>query len=86
MSLAINKISDGFYSAKGQQVAQFSTAFSKEYSSHRQGNKHLLMTAFTTTLFYQQDISWYERTGYYGNESSHYLIVPYVQFNMHLGK
>lgn len=74
--------SDGFYSAKGQQIAQFSTAFSKEYSSQGQGNQHLLMAGFTTTLFYQQDISWYEKSGYHGSESSHYLIVPYVQFNV----
>ncbi|MES1964087.1 AAA family ATPase [Psychrobacter sp. AH5] len=74
--------SDGFYSKRGQQIAQFATAFAKEYSSQGQGNQHLAMTGFTTTLFYQQDISWYEKAGYQGSESSHYLIVPYVQFNI----
>lgn len=77
-----NKKSDGFYSSKGQQIAQFSTAFAKEYSSQGQGSQHLAMVGFTTTLFYQQDISWYDKAGYHGNEGSHYLIVPYVRFSM----
>jgi len=77
-----NKKSDGFYSSKGQQIAQFSTTFAKEYSSQGQGNQHLAMTGFTTTLFYQQDVSWYEKAGYQGSENSHYLIVPYVRFSV----
>lgn len=77
-----DKKSDGFYSSKGQQIAQFSKAFAKQYSSQGQGKQHLSMTGFTTTLFYQQDISWYERAGYQGSENSHYLIVPYVRFSV----
>ena len=77
-----DKKSDGFYSARGQQIAQFSTTFAKEYSSQGQGNNHLTMTGFTTTLFHQQDISWYKKAGYQGSENSHYLIVPYVRFNV----
>ncbi|WP_367277110.1 3'-5' exonuclease [uncultured Psychrobacter sp.] len=77
-----DKKSDGFYSSKGQQIAQFSKAFAKQYSSQGQGNQHLAMTGFTTTLFHQQDISWYEKAGYQGSENSHYLIVPYVRFNV----
>lgn len=77
-----HKQSDGFYSNKGQQVAQFSNSFAKEHSSSGKGNQHLVMSGFTTTLFYQQDISWYEKAGYRGQETSHYLIVPYVCFSI----
>lgn len=77
-----DKKSDGFYSAKEPQIAQFSTAFAKEYSAQGQGNELLAMMGFTTTLFYQQDISWYEKAGYHGSENSHYLIVPYIRFSV----
>ena len=73
---------DGFYSTKGQRIAQFAPPFAKKYSSQGQGNRHLSMIGFTTSLFYQQDISWYEKAGYHGKESSHYLIVPYVRFSV----
>jgi len=52
-----DKKSDGFYSIKRQQIAQFATSFAKEYSAQGQGNELLAMMGFTTTLFYQQDIS-----------------------------
>lgn len=74
--------SDGFYSARGQQIAQFANSFAQSYSATGQGNQQLSMTGFTTTLFYQQDTSWYERAGYHGGETNHYIIVPYVQFSV----
>ena len=77
-----DKKSDGFYSIKRQQIAQFATSFAKEYSAQGQGNELLAMMGFTTTLFYQQDISWYEKAGYHGSENSHYLIVPYIRFSV----
>ena len=81
LSPVISKIkNEGFYSAKEQQIAQFSTAFAKEYSSQGQGNEHLSMSGFTATLLYQQDASFYEKAAYHGSESSHYLIMPYVRF------
>ena len=77
-----DKLSDGFYSKKEQQTAQFSSSFGNKYSSDGNDNKYLAMTGFTTTLFYQQDLTWYERAGYCGHESSHYLIVPFVRFSV----
>ena len=75
-------LKEGFYSTRGQQVAQFSRNFAKTYAVSGKGNDVLSMTGFTTTLFYQQDLSWYERAGYLGSETSHYLIVPYVRFSV----
>ena len=73
---------EDFYPAKDQKIAQFPTVFAKEYSSQGQGNEHLSMSGFTTTLLYRQDASYYEKAGYHGSEGSHYLIVPYVRFSV----
>jgi len=74
--------SEGFYSKKGQLIAQFSGNFAQKYAADGQGNVRLMMTEFTTTLFYQQDLTWYARAGYLGNETTHYLIIPYVKFSV----
>ena len=77
-----DKFKGGFYSRRGQQIARFSKTFGETYAVNGQGNDMLSMTGFTTTLFYQQDLSWYERAGYLGSETSHYLIVPLVRFSV----
>ena len=74
--------SDGFYSGRGQLIAQFSGPFAKTYCQNNLGNTYLSMIGFTTTLYYQSDLEWYQRAGYHGSETSHYLIIPYVQFSM----
>ncbi|WP_199507901.1 MULTISPECIES: UvrD-helicase domain-containing protein [unclassified Psychrobacter] len=73
---------NGFYSNKGQLITQFSGAFAKTYCQNKAGKTSLNMTGFTTTLYYQSDLEWYQRAGYHGNQTSHYLIIPYVQFSV----
>ena len=73
---------DGFYSNKNQLLVQFSSLFNKQFTQQDYDAGHLQMVGFTTTLFYQQDLSYYEKAGYTGDATSHYLIVPYVRFGM----
>lgn len=75
---------DGFYSPKGQLIVQLSQTFSKRLNpTNRHANELTInMAGFTTTKFYQNDLSWYENVGYTGQEISHYLIIPYVRFEI----
>lgn len=78
---SINK-NVGFYSLRGQIIAQFSKSFAKNHVNRCRKTQCLTMVSFTTTLFYQQDKSWYEKAGYQGTEQTHYLIIPYVKFKI----
>lgn len=68
---------NGFYSPQQKLICQFSSKFkqSMKYSK-------LQMAGFTTTHFYQKDLTWYDKAGYKGDEVCHALIVPYVKFEI----
>lgn len=65
---------DGFYSPKDQLICQFSNKLKQDLSKIS-----LQMAGFTTTHFYQQDLTWYKKADYQGQEISHVLIIPYVK-------
>lgn len=67
----------GIYSAQGQMIARFSKAFKSNLTRWS-----VSFVGFTTTLYHQHDLTWYERAGYQGKEQAHYLIIPFVQINM----
>lgn len=48
-------------------------------STKKLGNMNIELAGFTTTHFYQQDMTWYEKHQYHGIETSHYLIVPFMK-------
>lgn len=64
-------------SARGQLIAQFSAEFSRDMAQ-----KSLYFRGFTTTLYHQHDLMWYDRAGYQGDERSHYLVIPFVQIDV----
>lgn len=70
---------EGFYSPKNQLIAGFSTAFREKL---RRNHWSVQCCGFSTTLYLQYDRIWYERAGYLGQETSHYLIIPYVRFEI----
>ncbi len=69
-----HKMTSGFYSPKNQLICQFSSNLTKKL-----GNMNIELAGFTTTHFYQQDMTWYEKHQYHGIETSHYLIVPFMK-------
>lgn len=69
-----DKVTSGFYSPRNQLICQFSSNL-----TNKLGNTHIELEGFTTTRFYQQDMSYYEKVNYTGNETSHNLIVPFVK-------
>lgn len=71
-----DKCSDGFYTPQGQLVAQFSSTFTKTLGQNN--HTQIQLQGFTTTRFFQQDMTWYEKANYHGLETSHNLIVPFV--------
>lgn len=72
-SVKLEPAKKGFFSSKGQQLVQFSGEFCKDLTVNA-----IAMVGFTTLLYQQRDLSWYEGT-YSGKEKSHYLIVPLVR-------
>lgn len=74
-----HKMTSGFYSPRNQLICQFSSNLTTKL-----GNMNIELAGFTTTRFYQQDMAWYEKANYHGIETSHYLIVPFVKFNIYL--
>ena len=75
-----DRCSDGFYTPQGQLVAQFSSILTKTLGQNN--HTQIQLQGFTTTRFFQQDMTWYEKANYHGLETSHYLIVPYVKFKI----
>lgn len=74
---------DGFYSAKKNNlITRFSRSFVDEHLINNSEANYPKFIGFTTTLYYQQDTQYYETAGYKGNETSHYLIIPYVKFHI----
>lgn len=74
---------DGFYTAKKNNlITRFSKSFVNEHLSNILDSSFPKFIGFTTTLYYQQETQYYERAGYSGNETSHYLIIPYVKFHI----
>lgn len=69
-----HKVTSGFYSPGNQLICQFSSNL-----TNKLGNMNIELAGFTTTRFYQQDMTWYEKAQYTGEETSHYLIVPFVE-------
>lgn len=69
-----DRVTDGIYSPGEQLICQFSSNLTKKMN-----NISIELAGFTTTRFYQQDMTWYEKANYHGAETSHYLIVPYVK-------
>ena len=74
-----HKMTSGFYSPGNQLICQFSSNLTTKL-----GNMNIELVGFTTTRFYQRDMSWYEKHQYHGIETSHYLIVPFVIFRYHI--
>lgn len=74
-----HKVTSGFYSPRNQLICQFSSNLTTKL-----GNMDIELLGFSTTRFYQQDMSWYEKHQYRGIETSHYLIVPFVIFRCHI--
>lgn len=74
-----DKVSDGIYSPGNQLICQFSKNLNNKLASI-----NIELAGFTTTHFYQQDMTWYEKHQYHGIETSHYLIVPFVIFRYHI--
>lgn len=74
-----DKVADGIYSPKNQLICQFS-----KHLTRKLDNTRIKLAGFTTTRFYQQDLSWYEKANYTGTQTSHDLIVPYVEFQIAL--
>ena len=72
-----HKITSGFYSPRNQLICQFSSNL-----TNKLGNMNIEIAGFTTTRFYQQDMTWYDKANYKGIETSHDLIVPLVKFNV----
>ena len=72
-----HKVTSGFYSPGNQLICQFSSNL-----TNKLGNMNIELAGFTTTRFYQQDMTWYEKAQYTGEETSHYLIVPFVKFRV----
>ncbi len=67
----------GFYTKNNKLITPFSI---KLYSA----TIDLQMVGYTTYLYQQNDLSWYEKANYKGIETSHYLIVPLVKFSIEL--
>lgn len=68
-----HKVTSGFYSPRNQIICQFSNNLTTKL-----GNMNIELVGFTTTRFYQQDMTWYEKANYSGIETSHDLIVPFI--------
>lgn len=73
---------DGFkYKYNNFTVVRFSNALKKILSK----NGYVLsMVQFTSSLFYQQDLTWYKNHNYLGDKNNHFIIIPYVQFKIKL--
>lgn len=79
-----NRVPDGIYSPKNQLICQFSRYLTAQLNMAKLNITTIQLAGFTTTLFYQQDMTWYKKHQYHGVETSHYLIVPFVKFNIYL--
>ncbi len=70
----------GFYLPNnGPLLCQFSTKLLKQLQS---GQQQVQWAGFTTTNFYQRDLSWYKKANYHGNDVSHGLVIPFVKITV----
>lgn len=76
-----DRVSGGFYSPRDQLICQFSSNLTGKLGK-KLDNMSIELAGFTTTHFYQQDMTWYEKACYQGTETSHYLIVPFVKIRI----
>ena len=68
-----NDHGQGFYSKKNRLLVKFSNYFKKEpYAAD------VKILSFTTTYYFQRELSYYQQVGYNGNEREHCLIIPFV--------
>lgn len=74
----------GFMFKKDNQnymLAYFSNKFADDI---REQQAVLNMLGFTTLYFVQNDRKWYRESGYFGTETAHFVLVPYVRFEVSL--
>lgn len=67
----------GLATAKGYLAVPFSNRFRTHL---RETQWRLTMIGFCSVHFEQLDLSWYQKAGYQGSQTSHFVLVPWVEF------
>lgn len=75
----------GFVTRKGNMIIKFSNHYKGNIKKY--ANLNMILKSLTTMHYYQKEREmWYqEKAGYLGNETSHFVIIPYVQLCIPLG-
>ncbi len=77
--LTLQATEKGLVTAKGYLAVPWSGGFA---SSLTQTSPILKLVGFCTLRFEQNDLVWYQRAGYLGTRTSHFVLVPLVLFQV----